>query len=326
MATIDNWYPENMSKKTNDNKTKILSSNVSRNESQGEIFQFSNMCGHCVCSKTCNGNHDKENIMYFEKKDIPKTFSYFLKNPQNCSEIKQMTPIIQEKINYHFCNSDSYLIINTCVHNHMLNYCGNCAEGRTDTFMINDMEFRFCWSKQNNGKNTLPIGIHWDVIMKVDGNKLIAYEIIPFSKPYPQKNDRSNTYNIDESFPEMCGERPIKTFGRKPPNVEWDSKKISSRPISPRGDVSMSDNSLISKENELNKREIEYLKRDLKSSENEVNYLREDVVSLEKKIFDLKEKVSIPNKDIIKEATENVSMLNTLVTEQFLGTHYVIRD
>ncbi len=280
-------------------------------------FQLSKMCLHCVCSKRCNGAHDKEDIEYYDYRDISYAFKSFCKDPKkHCKEINNaIEQLIQDPES--MLHEPNFPIVNTCVHNHIQNYCKNCSEGRTSTFMIDDKEFRYCWSKQLPGKNTLPIGIHWDVKMTLINDEIDSYEIIPFSKDFsPRSTLRGHQSN--DSMPSHLSIDTSRTSVKSEFNA-WNDTPTTYSGKSRVDKDSSNELQLIMKENKLLNKEISLITRDF---EHQINRLNSENDSLKNENDILSRKSNILREQVFDEVKENIDLIDKTVSEQFMKTYY----
>jgi hypothetical protein len=309
---------------------------LSKKKNISQELQLGNMCTHCVCSKQCNGTHNKDGIDYLDPRDIPYIFKSFCKDPRkNCKEINdaiQKLIIDPESILY---EEKIDPIVITCVHNHIYRSCNNCNEGRTSTFMIGDDEFRYCWSKLINGKNNshnekqnknVFFGIHWDVKMIVIDNVIDSYEIIPFSKDF-SKDDYSykenrRTYDSPLTIDTTRSERSERSFHKK------DSNSWSEPPTTISTEFKGESNhefNLLKKELKLLKQELTLKDRefghDIKESICEINELKYKFEEISKENDLNKNKLSIQKETLVNEIRENIDLVDKTVVSQFLNTY-----
>ena len=291
-------------------------------------FQLGNMCTHCVCSKQCNGNHNKDGIDYLDPRDIHYGFKSFCKDPRkNCKEINDaIQKLIKDPESILYEEQIDPIVI-TCVHNHIYRSCNNCVEGRTSTFMIGDNEFRYCWSKLINNKNNSQnknvfFGIHWDVKMTITNGVIDSYEIIPFSKDF-SKNEYSSKENrrtydspstIDTERTERT-ERSERSFHKK----DRHFSETPSTTYSDRTKDSSSELQLIMKENKLLTKEINLLTRDYEHQIDEISR-ENNILNDENKI--MRRKINVSKEQIFEEIKENIDLVDKTVAEQFLKTYY----
>lgn len=330
MSTMEEeWFSagiKNLGKKENKENKEII-----------KEFQLSKMCLHCVCSKRCNGVHDKEGIEYMPHHEISYAFRSFCRDPKkNCTEINEAIEKLENDPES-ILHKPNFPIVNTCVHNHIQKYCSNCKEGRSDTFMIGDDEFRYCWSKQIPGKNTIPIGIHWDVKMTVVDDQIRSYDIIPYSKEYIKEDDdstyRSSNLSIQIQDTPHSGvtsvwtETPT-TLGSKLRDTGNNDNKLM-KPPRVNNKIAHDanyDKNLLMKENELLHKEIKLIERDydhqLKDLTLKCDNMNNEMKYLSDENKMLKNKLCYQKEHLISEIKENSEIIEKAVVEQFLDTYY----
>lgn len=303
------WYSAGIKNLSKNNKENIME------------LQLSNMCLHCVCSKTCNGSHDKEDILYMNPREIPYCFKSFCKDPRkNCVEINEK---IEELINdpSSILHKPNYPIVNTCVHNHIQKSCSNCCEGRTSTFKIGSNEFRYCWSKQMPGKNTIPIGIHWDVKMRIVNDKIDYYEIKPFSKDFTLK-EPIKSYESNESL-RSCLTIDTKASIKSGSNAWTETPSMLS---SRSKQDSSSEKFLLIKENELLEKEIKLLEKDHNQQMNDITFKYDELSKRYETLYQenssIRRKLGNSKKDIMEEMKKNCETIEQTVVQQFLDSYY----
>ena len=239
-------------------------------------IQLTKNCIHCVVGKNCT-KHDTN-------KNIPRCFRNICRNPSMCDEVKRAMEHVKE-IDSNFMHP-KIPIMNTCVHNHSSKKnCLNCIENRTGTFMMNNKEFRYCYSTQLEGKNTICIGLHWDVIASVKNNKIEKLELIPFSKDNIVIQKKMNHYPLQKTF-----------------SSELNEKEFN----------------LIKKENDLLRKEIEMIHRtnaiELFDRDERIQYLTEELRKVKNHL------PTITKEELFKEIGNNIN----IIEEQFLKTEYQI--
>ena len=211
---FDHWVNSSKKKKQNLDNEIIFS-----------LTEYSKTgCNYCLQSK-CNQHHGElaKHVHYLAKNAV--------RNPSiilgDFKEILKNNDIDTNNKKFH---------VNTCVWNYTHSSCQNCSDGRFRLFNWTDhngniIPLKFCFPILKENSNVVPIGIHWDIELKIINNKIIK----DYTKVMLYDGKKSKNHdNEDKSKDEIIEKKEITIINNETsyPNLsENDVSKESSKQI-----------------------------------------------------------------------------------------------
>lgn len=179
---FDHWVNSSKKKKQNLDNEIIFS-----------LTEYSkNGCNYCLQSK-CNQHHGEL------AKDVHYLAKNIVRNPSiilgDFKEILKNNDIETSNKKFH---------INTCVWNYTHSTCQNCSDGRFKMFNWTDdngnvIPLKFCFPILKENSNVIPIGIHWDIEIKIKNNKIIKdYTKVMLYDGKKSKNQNDKNISVEE--------------------------------------------------------------------------------------------------------------------------------
>ena len=300
---------------------------------QEETFYLSSLIdgGGCIrcMTNSCRINN-KHGIFY------PDRIAPFVKNPTYIDGINQS--IQKAKLNF----NGFVPIYTTCIFSHINKECKNCKEGRVKYIDFQNTQIMMCYPPMESVKHKIPVGLHIDIKLILKGKKF-EVTVIPFEikkqivAEVEKVKEDTSSFN-EFNFPSLENMKTLDKISTKPISF---SSIISNKekPIhivekvlyidethvvvhqsfdealkdtaSCKDDTSSKDT--VSQRNDASQRNDDILKKEIQSLKIENEKLKNQ---------NTRELLMIKNKEKYHEMFDNMSSLNTRVTEQFFNTEY----
>ena len=155
--------------------------------SLSEYLENKNNCLYC-----CVGNCTKHNNE--KAKNLPTIIKNIIRNPNKILEGELKKTLEENKMNI----GEKHLHINTCVWNYIYPECKNCSEKRYKKITHNGIELKICWPLLKKGTNVIPIGLHWDLSLKIENSQIVKeYTKIKIYDGLFEKNKFNNQKKLE---------------------------------------------------------------------------------------------------------------------------------